>query len=83
VPQGHRGAGGGFGGNGVPAPGDPAARLAVVPEGAGKALSIGHPVGAFTVIATVEGDVVTGAAMLRTARALMDGVVCQVGHDGG
>lgn len=56
-------------------PEGPAARLAAVPGGARKALSIEHPTGEFTVIATVEGGTVTGTAVLRTARPLMDGVV--------
>ena len=60
-------------------PDGPAARLAQVPQGARKALSIEHPTGEFTVIATVEGGEVTGTAVLRTARKLMDGVVFPAG----
>lgn len=54
----------------------PAAKIANVPDGAEKALSIEHPTGEFTVIATLDehGQVAT-AGVLRTARKLFDGVV--------
>jgi len=57
-------------------PEGPAARLASAPAGSRKALSIEHPTGEFTVIATVgaDGDVLE-AGVLRTARKLFDGVV--------
>lgn len=57
-------------------PGSPAAELATVPSGTEKALAVEHPTGVVTVLAQVEdnGDV-TSAAILRTARKLMDGMV--------
>jgi 4-oxalomesaconate tautomerase len=58
-------------------PGSPAARLARVPEGRDKTISIEHPTGEFTVrIAvggTAERPVIERAGLLRTARALFDG----------
>jgi 4-oxalomesaconate tautomerase len=57
-------------------PGSPAAALAVVPEGPRKLLAVEHPTGATGCVLEVdESGAVTGAAMLRTARKLMDGVV--------
>jgi 4-oxalomesaconate tautomerase len=57
-------------------PGSPAAAMAHVPEGAEKTLSVVHPSGETTVIASVsDAGEVTSAAILRTARKLMDGVV--------
>jgi 4-oxalomesaconate tautomerase len=57
-------------------PGSPAADLARVPDGAEKRLSVEHPSGETTVIATVsDTGEVTSAAILRTARKLMDGMV--------
>ena len=54
----------------------PAARLATVPGGARKALSIEHPTGEFTVIADIDGSgAVVEAGVLRTARKLFDGLV--------
>ena len=54
----------------------PAARLAKVAKGARVTLSIEHPTGEFTVIATLDDDgKVTNAGVLRTARKLMDGTV--------
>ncbi len=57
-------------------PEGPAARIAAIPEGRDKALSIEHPTGEFTVLAQTDaqGQVVT-AGVLRTARKLFDGVV--------
>lgn len=49
--------------------------LAVIPEGNQKLLSIEHPSGEMSVIATVENGEVTRAAILRTARKLFDGVI--------
>ncbi|WP_296676907.1 4-oxalomesaconate tautomerase [Novosphingobium sp.] len=56
--------------------GSPAADVAVVPEGARKTLSVEHPTGEMSCVLEVDGrgEVVT-AALLRTARKLMDGVV--------
>lgn len=54
----------------------PAARIATVPPGARKSLSIEHPSGEFTVIASLGADgEVMSAGVLRTARKLFDGVV--------
>ncbi len=54
----------------------PAARIAVVPDGREKSLSIEHPTGEFTVIATLDdAGQVQSAGVLRTARKLMDGMV--------
>ncbi len=57
-------------------PGSPAAGLADAPGGAQKTMPIEHPIGETTIIAQVspEGEV-TSAAILRTARKLMDGVI--------
>jgi 4-oxalomesaconate tautomerase len=57
-------------------PGAPAAGLAVVPPGARKSLAVEHPSGQTTVIAQLDTEgAVRTAAILRTARKLMDGVV--------
>ncbi len=57
-------------------PGSPAATLAVVGAGRRRSLSIEHPTGEMTVIATLGGDgAVESAAILRTARKLFDGTV--------
>ena len=57
-------------------PGSPAAEVAVIPEGGRKTLSVEHPTGEMSCVLEVgeAGDVVS-AALLRTARKLMDGVV--------
>ncbi|MBN8499621.1 MAG: 4-oxalomesaconate tautomerase [Sphingomonadales bacterium] len=57
-------------------PGSPAAEVAVVPDGARKTLSVEHPTGEMSCVLEVNpaGEVVS-AALLRTARKLMDGVV--------
>ena len=56
--------------------GSPAAEVADIPEGAEKTMSIEHPSGETTCVMKVDanGDV-TSAALLRTARKLMDGTV--------
>ena len=56
--------------------GSPAAEVAVVAEGARKTLSVEHPTGEMSCVLEVSaaGEVVS-AALLRTARKLMDGVV--------
>jgi len=48
----------------------------VVPEGARKTLSVEHPTGEMSCVLETDatGDV-TGAALLRTARKLMDGTI--------
>lgn len=57
-------------------PEGPAARLANVPQGERKALSIEHPTGEFTVIASLDAKGgLASAGVLRTARKLFDGVV--------
>ena len=56
--------------------GSPAADVADVPDGARKTLSVEHPTGEMScVLDTDDNGNVTGAALLRTARKLMDGRV--------
>lgn len=56
--------------------GSPAAQVAVVPEGRRKTVSVEHPSGEMTcVLETDEQGAVISAALLRTARKLMDGMV--------
>lgn len=57
-------------------PGSPAARVAAIPTGSRKSLAVEHPTGEMTCVleTDAEGQVVT-AALLRTARKLMDGAV--------
>lgn len=56
--------------------GSPAAEVAQIPQGKRKTLSVEHPTGEMSCVLEVDdaGDVRT-AALLRTARKLMDGVV--------
>ncbi len=55
-------------------PGSPAAEVAVVPAGRTKMLSVEHPTGEMScVLETDDAGTVTSAALLRTARKLMDG----------
>ena len=56
--------------------GSPAAEVAMVPKGARKTLSVEHPTGETTCVmeTDAEGNVMS-AAMLRTARKLMDGEI--------
>ncbi|MDF8334550.1 4-oxalomesaconate tautomerase [Novosphingobium cyanobacteriorum] len=57
-------------------PGSPAADVASIPEGTRKTLSVEHPTGEMScVLETDESGQVRTAALLRTARKLMDGVV--------
>jgi 4-oxalomesaconate tautomerase len=56
-------------------PSGPAAELARIPEGTEKTLSIEHPSGEMSMVATLEGDEVKSVAVLRTARKLFDGTV--------
>jgi 4-oxalomesaconate tautomerase len=57
-------------------PQGPAAELAKTGSGAERSLSIEHPTGEMTVIATLGADgTVDKAAILRTARKLFDGLV--------
>ena len=57
-------------------PGSPAAEVAVVPDGSVKTLSVEHPTGEMSCMLTLDDSgEVTSAALLRTARKLMDGEV--------
>lgn len=55
--------------------GSPAYALANRGKGRTRDLKIEHPTGEMTVVATLEGNLVVSAAILRTARKLMDGYV--------
>ena len=56
--------------------GSPAAEVAAVPEGHRKTMSVEHPTGETTCVMQLdEAGQVVSAAMLRTARKLMDGTV--------
>jgi 4-oxalomesaconate tautomerase len=56
--------------------GSPAAGVALVPQGPRKTLSVEHPTGELTCVLEVNSaGAVVSAALLRTARKLMDGVV--------
>ena len=56
--------------------GSPAAEVAAIPAGSRKTLSVEHPTGEMTCVLEVDdAGQVTSAALLRTARKLMDGVV--------
>lgn len=56
--------------------GSPAAEVAHIPDDARKTLSVEHPTGEMTcVLQTDEDGAVVSAALLRTARKLMDGIV--------
>jgi len=56
--------------------GSPAAEVAIIPDGSRKTLSVEHPTGEMSCVLEVndQGEVVS-AALLRTARKLMDGIV--------
>ncbi len=57
-------------------PGSPAAEAARIPAGRRKTLSVEHPTGETTCVMALDEDgAVVSAAMLRTARKLMDGIV--------
>lgn len=56
--------------------GSPAAQVAVIPNGLRKSLSVEHPTGEMTCVLEInDRGEVTSAALLRTARKLMDGMV--------
>jgi 4-oxalomesaconate tautomerase len=56
--------------------GSPAAEIARIPEGRRKTLSVEHPTGEMSCVLEVDSKgAVESAALLRTARKLMDGVV--------
>jgi 4-oxalomesaconate tautomerase len=57
-------------------PGSPAAEVASIPDGARKLLSVEHPTGEMSCVLDLDEDgAVKSAALLRTARKLMDGMV--------
>lgn len=57
-------------------PGSPAASVAAIPDGSVKTLSVEHPTGEMScVLALDDNGQVATAALLRTARKLMDGEV--------
>lgn len=57
-------------------PGSPAADVADIPEGSRKTLSVEHPTGEMSCVLELDDTgAVKTAALLRTARKLMDGVV--------
>jgi 4-oxalomesaconate tautomerase len=57
-------------------PGSPAAEVAEVPDGPRQTLSVEHPTGEMSCVLEMNEDgAVKSAALLRTARKLMDGVV--------
>jgi 4-oxalomesaconate tautomerase len=60
-------------------PGSPAARVAKMPEGRDRIVSVEHPTGEFSVRlqvgGTAEAPVVERAGLIRTARLLFDGTV--------
>ena len=56
--------------------GSPAATVATIADGKRKTLSVEHPTGEMTcVLETDDAGAVTSAALLRTARKLMDGII--------
>jgi 4-oxalomesaconate tautomerase len=57
-------------------PGSAAAAVARVPDGETKTMSVEHPTGELSCVLTLDADgAVASAALLRTARKLMDGEV--------
>jgi 4-oxalomesaconate tautomerase len=57
-------------------PGSPAAEVAAIPDGSRKKLSVEHPTGEMSCVLEIgDNGSVKSAALLRTARKLMDGVV--------
>lgn len=57
-------------------PGSPAADVSTLPDGPRKTLSVEHPTGEMTcVLETDQDGEMVSAALLRTARKLMDGMV--------
>lgn len=56
--------------------GSPAAEVARIPEGSRKTLSVEHPTGEMSCVLEIDEEgAVKSAALLRTARKLMDGIV--------
>jgi 4-oxalomesaconate tautomerase len=57
-------------------PGSPASEVAELPQGRRKTLSVEHPTGEMSCVLELDADWnVATAALLRTARKLMDGEV--------
>lgn len=57
-------------------PGTPAAEIAMIPAGRRKTLAVEHPTGALSCVVDLDEDGgVASAALVRTARKLMDGEV--------
>ena len=57
-------------------PNSPAAEVAAIPDGAAKTLSVEHPTGEMSCVLKLGNDgSVQSAAILRTARKLMDGIL--------
>lgn len=56
-------------------PEGPAREMAVLGEGESQAVSVEHPTGEMTVLATLRDGEVKEAGVLRTARKLMDGMI--------
>jgi 4-oxalomesaconate tautomerase len=57
-------------------PGSPAAEVAIIPEGQSKIISVEHPTGEMSCVLEVNAQgACVSAALLRTARKLMDGIV--------
>ena len=57
-------------------PGSPAAEVATIPDGVRKLLSVEHPTGEMSCVLETDADgTVVSAALLRTVRKLMDGMV--------
>jgi len=53
----------------------PAYDLADIPSGSPKTLDVEHPIGQTSIVAELEGETLSSAAILRTARKLFDGAV--------
>lgn len=57
-------------------PGSPAAEVADIPDGPRKTLSVEHPIGEMSCVLELDDHgAVKSAALLRTARKLMDGMI--------
>jgi 4-oxalomesaconate tautomerase len=57
-------------------PGSPASEIAHIPDGPRKTLSVEHPTGELSCVLEIgEDGAVKSAALLRTARKLMDGMI--------
>jgi 4-oxalomesaconate tautomerase len=56
-------------------PEGPARVVSTLPQGQQKLVSLEHPTGEMSVLVTLQGETVTDAAVVRTARKLFDGVI--------